>query len=72
MGWPWSDVRKAIDDSDGQFPAFLGKLPRCEIERLMWSNNHWCNVVGVFDIENGQAAKALYDEIVQRAKYGKS
>ncbi len=72
MDWPWSDVRRAIDDSDRQFPAFLSKLPRGEIERLMSSNNHWCNVVGNFDVENGQAAKAIYDEIVQRAKYGKA
>ena len=41
MEWPWPDVRKAIDDSDRQFSAFLSKLPRTEIERLIYSNNHW-------------------------------
>lgn len=69
--WEWSDVRRAIDDSDGQFAAFLAKLPRGEIERLICSNNHWCNVVGNFDIDNGSAAKAIYDEIKSRAHDGR-
>ncbi len=72
MSWSWADVRTAIEDSDRQFPAFLSKMPRSEIERLMFSNNHWCNGVGCFDIDAGQAARSIYDEIVQRAKYGKS
>lgn len=71
MEWPWQDVRAAINDSDRQFDAFLSKLPRGEIERLIYSNNHWCNVVGRFDIENGQAAKLIYDEIRTRALNGK-
>lgn len=45
MSWQWAAVRAAITDSDKQFPSFLAKLPRSEIERLMSSNNHWCNVV---------------------------
>lgn len=70
MVWEWSSVRRAIEDSDRQFASFLGKLPRGEIERLIYSHNHWCNVVGHFDIENGDAARLIYNEIVSRARYG--
>lgn len=71
MPWPWADVRRAINDSDRQFTAFLSKLPRGEIERLIYSNAHWCNVVGNFDIDNGRAATAIYDEIRSRVKFGR-
>lgn len=71
MEWSWPDVRHAIDDSDRQFAAFLAKLPRGELERLMYSNNHWCNVVGHFDITAGDAAKMIYDEIRGRARHGR-
>lgn len=71
MEWPWGDVRRAIYDSHGQFAAFVSKLPRSEIERLIFSNNHWCNVVGNFDLTAGQAAAAIYDEIMARARYGR-
>lgn len=69
--WPWADVRRAIDDSEGRFHAFLVKLPRSEIERLIYSNSHWCNVVGNFDIDRGEAAKAIYDEIRTRTRIGR-
>ncbi len=68
MTWPWADVRKAINDSDRQFGAFLLKLPRGEIERLIYSNDHWCNVVGNFDITYSEAAMLIYDEIKRRAR----
>lgn len=71
MTWHWADVRRAIDDSDRQFSAFLLKMPRGEIERLIYSNDHWCNVVGNFDISNGDAAKLIYDEIKRRAHDGR-
>lgn len=66
--WSWAEVRNAINDSDRQFVAFLTRLPRSEIERLIYSNDHWCNVVGNFDITNGDAATAIYDEIIDRAR----
>lgn len=69
--WNWADVRRAIDDSDRQFSAFLVNLPRGEIERLISSNAHWCNVVGHFDIDNDRAAKTIYDEIKARARDGR-
>lgn len=72
MSWPWSDVRQAIADSDRQFPEFLAKLPRGEIERLICSNDHWCNVVGNFDITTGQAATAIYDAIRERGRSGRT
>ena len=70
--WSWPDVRRAIDDSDRQFAAFLCKLPRGEIERLIYSRDHWCNVLGNFDIDTGNAAKSIYDEIKARAHDGRS
>ena len=70
--WSWMDVRRAIDDSDHEWSVFLAKLPRGEIERLISSNNHWGNVLGNFDIDNGHAARVLYDEIRARASDGRS
>lgn len=72
MEWPWDDVKRAIMDSDRQFGAFLPKLPRGEIERLIYSRPHWSNVMGFFDITSGDAATMIYDEIRTRATYGRS
>jgi len=72
MPWQWADVRRAIDDSGRQWPVFVAKLPRSEIERLICSYDYWCDVVGNFDIDSGQAARAVYDEIVQRANCGQA
>lgn len=69
--WDWPDVRRAIDDSGRRFDAFLEKMPRSEIERLIYSSEHWCNVVGCFDIDAGTAAKAVYDEIKERSRRGR-
>lgn len=71
MEWPWNDVRRAIDDSDRQFGAFLVKLPRAEVERLIYSRQHWSNVMGFFDITSGDAARMIYDEIRERARYAR-
>lgn len=65
--WPWSEVRKAIDGSRGNFPAFLRSLPRSEVERLICSMNHQRNVYGFFDGTNGDRAREIFDEIMRRA-----
>lgn len=70
-GWLWDDVKQAIHDSDKQFPAFLAKMPRSEIERLIYSERHQRNVYGNFEGTNGQRAKEIYDEIKTRARYGR-
>lgn len=67
MEWPWSDVRKAIDASDGNFTAFLKRLPRTEIERLIYSTSHQCNVFGFYKGSNGDRAREIYDDVLRRA-----
>jgi hypothetical protein len=68
--WPWEDIRKAINDSDGQFTAFLAKLPRPEIERLIYDDRHQRNVYGRFDGTSGDRAREIYDDIRRRAVNG--
>jgi hypothetical protein len=65
--WHWTDVKRAIHDSHGSFQAFLKVLPRSEIERLIYSNDHWCNVCGFFEGTNGDRAREIYDEVRRRA-----
>lgn len=66
MTWQWADVRAAVDGSDRQFDSFLLTLPRSEIERLIYSESHWRNVVGNFDVDDASAARMIYSEIKRR------
>ena len=63
----WEDIRKLIYESNIDFPLFLTKLSRKELERIMYDHEHAKQIYGFFTGTRGQHALEYYDEILRRA-----
>ena len=63
----WEEIRKLIYESNIDFPLFLTKLSRKELERIMYDHEHAKQIYGFFTGTRGQHALEYYDEILRRA-----
>jgi hypothetical protein len=72
MPWTWEDMETAINDSHGNFAAFVAKLPRSEVQRLIGGRLHFHRLLscGCFAIDRDRAAAVIYDDIQERGRFG--